>query len=278
MVKRNNLSNELIDCILEHLYSDIATLLNCALVGRAWVYPSQRGIFHRISLKVDLSCFSGRVSANARIRANTTIFTLFSEKPHLASYVRVLELHDSGMLIMEELLNAVVNVVQCLSSVKKLVLAGIRWSLLSSSLGMAIIDVLRGTSLTHATLDRISIPAFADLASLLSHCTIHLKVLQVGVRCDIWDAPDSSITEAGTSPRSIELDELHLLYKNSIPSFITWFQQDSCPFKVRNLQLLHFGPYVPLGLKAASLLQHVGKNLRVLKMGFRQGVSTLGLL
>lgn len=42
--------NELVASILDHLYFDKDTLLNCALVSKAWV-PSQLRIFRRIVIE-----------------------------------------------------------------------------------------------------------------------------------------------------------------------------------------------------------------------------------
>ncbi|KAE9402299.1 hypothetical protein BT96DRAFT_991276 [Gymnopus androsaceus JB14] len=83
------LPNELIECILENLYFDKQTLKNCALVGKAWVRASQRGIFEQISFDE----FYLRDCLQTR---SERLIAIFGVKPHLARDVRFLELLNFG--------------------------------------------------------------------------------------------------------------------------------------------------------------------------------------
>lgn len=272
--------NELIDYILDKLYFDTATLLKCALVARAWAYPSQRGIFREIRL--DPQFDEERVDDYLKI--SEFLAALFAGNPRLASYVRLLELQHftkPNIRVKPELLNAFVSIVQHLSDVKKLELFDVNWKFLSPSLRSALTDFIRTNSLTGITLLFFSIPTFAELVSMLGENTF-LKVLETNVTCDVWDIPDSSILEsdmdqtvATNPPRSIRLDRLQFLGQNQISSFLAWFRQDSCPLEVRNLQLLHLGSSISSDL-AVQTLQYVGSNLSGLMLAFFQDHLSVG--
>ncbi|KAE9397822.1 hypothetical protein BT96DRAFT_976721 [Gymnopus androsaceus JB14] len=70
-----------------------------------------------------------------------------------------------------------------------------------------------------------------------------MKALDV----DLHICSENPILE-GTTPRSIRLDELSLA--NDVRRFMDWFQQDSCPFEIRNLQKCY-----------GQCMQYVGKSL-----------------
>ncbi|KAE9397674.1 hypothetical protein BT96DRAFT_995628 [Gymnopus androsaceus JB14] len=113
------LPHELVDHILENLYRDNPTLLKCALVGQAWVRPSQRGIFRRIALELP-SSQDDAADIDAYLKTNDQLCALFAEKPHLASYVRELSLRGfrrGNWQVEEVLLNAIATVIQHLSNV-----------------------------------------------------------------------------------------------------------------------------------------------------------------
>ncbi|KAE9384983.1 hypothetical protein BT96DRAFT_1026737 [Gymnopus androsaceus JB14] len=93
-----------------NLYSDKATLLKCALVGRAWVRSSQRGIFRQIILD-----FSSITDIDGYLKTTERLVAVFDAQPRLASYVRSLEL--GGLWFMETRLDAATaSVVQRLSN------------------------------------------------------------------------------------------------------------------------------------------------------------------
>ncbi|KAE9388008.1 hypothetical protein BT96DRAFT_1004581 [Gymnopus androsaceus JB14] len=163
------LPNELVDCILDNLVFDTATLLSCALVERAWVQSSQRGIFRHIILELP-SARHENFSTLVNSYLTRRLDALFSEKPHLASYV---------------------HVVQRLSNLRHLSLLVVNWDILSPLLKTALTAVFRAPSLTQISLARFDISAFAELASLLSS-SVHLKVLDASVVSEHWDVPESA--------------------------------------------------------------------------------------
>ncbi|KAE9385650.1 hypothetical protein BT96DRAFT_1026527 [Gymnopus androsaceus JB14] len=160
------LPNELIQCILDHLYYDTPTLLNCALVARAWAVPAQRGIFQEIVLEFP---HVGVYESSRSMRTRHTLLTRSFRKinatlanSRLASYVQSLKLYNfvdySGGKVVGSLHAAAAQIVQCLSKVNKVQLSA--------------------PSLTQIYLSNFFVSTFAELASLLGHAT-HLKVLHV---------------------------------------------------------------------------------------------------
>lgn len=241
--------NELIGCILENLYPDTRTLLNCAFVGRAWVYPSQRGLFHHIALDLPIPHIPStdyyETHNEAFLQTTERLISSFDTNPHLASYVRSLQLvksrklPESAMGYQEPVYNATANIVHQLSNLHKVSLL-VHWTDLSHSLKTSLTDMLRSSSITQLSLIQFHIPTFAEVASWLGHMP-YLKILNVHLFCDHWDLPDPSFSESedevqGCPPRSIQLEQLQLTSDADLIPFAAWFQQDSCPFQVQNLQ------------------------------------------
>ncbi|KAE9390183.1 hypothetical protein BT96DRAFT_1024684 [Gymnopus androsaceus JB14] len=256
------LPNELVELILDHLYFDTPTLLNCALVARAWVHRSQRGIFREIILEISTS---RTLLTQSFLKAQSVV-----KNPRLASYVQSLELHrfiepSSSEAIIGSLHAIAASIVQHLS---KLNFLRINYPLY----------MLRDASLIQLRFDRVLIPTFPELVSLLS-CAAHLKVLNVdrdwndGWHWHAARALNSSILQTdfanvgvdarSVGARSILLDELQ--FESSvwhIDMFLTWFRQDSCPFDIQNLRLLRIGS----GAHTSAMLKYAGRNLRELEL------------
>ncbi|KAE9397844.1 hypothetical protein BT96DRAFT_1020507 [Gymnopus androsaceus JB14] len=199
MTMERRIPNELVDLILENLYLDTDTLRNCALVGKAWVSSSQRGIFREIVLSM-----LSPMNMDANLKVARHLDTLFSEKPYMASFVRSLELRSFGR----------------------------------SGPAVALTNVCQAPSVTRFSTIDSWFRTFAELVSLLSRMR-NLKVLAVDMSCFDWNVPNSlselEIEEASLPPRSIQLEELRL---GIIPCFMTWFQRDWCPFDVHHLNSL----------------------------------------
>ncbi|KAE9408062.1 hypothetical protein BT96DRAFT_1013544 [Gymnopus androsaceus JB14] len=246
--------NELVDCILENLYFDRHTLLNCALVGRAWVRSSQRGIFREIVLHLP-SGFAPPI-IDAYLKAPTFLHALFLEKPYLASYVRTLEL-QSFAHAATPVYTATASLVQRLSEVKKLIFHFVEWKSLPPLLKAVLTEICKAPSVTHFCAIQFELPTFAELASLLSGMK-NLKVLDASVVCEDSKVPNS-LPESEMKPRHIQLSDLR--FTSSFLPFTTWFQQDWCPFEVGNLNSLEITSEVDI-----VTLQYFGTNLRQLKL------------
>ncbi|KAE9397831.1 hypothetical protein BT96DRAFT_921162 [Gymnopus androsaceus JB14] len=230
--------NELID----------STLLNCALVGRAWVRSSQRGIFREIVLKLPLTAFIVFPTATRRLDAS------FSEKPYLASYVRILELRSFAQFNAAPPEHAVyvatASLVRRLSNLNSLSFSSVSWESLPPLLQAALTEICKAPSVTRLSAIHFNISTFVEMASILS-CMKNLKVLHINVLCDDWNVPNSlselEIEEANLPPQSIQLDELRLDINE--PCFMDWFQQDSCPIGIPSQMDMATLQYFGTGLK-----------------------------
>ncbi|KAE9386377.1 hypothetical protein BT96DRAFT_1006148 [Gymnopus androsaceus JB14] len=262
---------ELIECILDNLNSDKNALYRCSLVEKAWVVPSQRHIFE----KIDLDGCSPASRSFLKTKTERLI-AIFDEKPHLASSVRFLGLHlQLYATILPENLAEAAKVIQRLSGVDAIQLTYFRWETLSPLLRMALIDVLKAPSLTRITLFEFTIPTFVELASLLGQAT-HLKALSVKRgdfnRIRIPITSDMVINP----PRSIKLDELET---DDIDAFISWFQDESCPFEVQNLRYLRLNAYSTRDYQlVAFMVQHSSCSITKLELQYCYGLQNFDLI
>lgn len=265
MEKRYGFPNELVDRIVKNLYLDTATLLKCSLVGKAWVYPAQRGIFQELVLDVPASAKEPTDQYSNRMES---LATLFAEKPSLASYVRSLVVRgalfgfDAGRVPVLVSM-AWTRLVKPLSNVNRLSLCAISWGVMELKLKEALTDLVRvAPSLTHVSLIEFTIPRFAELVTFLGHAT-HLKVLRASQVQEGYDYSRKTLQE--TTPRSIRLDELVL--ENDVRLFMDWVEQDSCALDLQNLKGLRINRYpfpcrsFPEFEDMLRPVQYLGRNL-----------------
>lgn len=262
---------ELLDCILEHLYHDKATLLSCALVEKAWVAPSQRGIFHiLVLLPPDPDPYNDQLEALSKVYVKSTeqLVGYIDANPRLASYVRSLHLamfcNISQTVDWEAVYTSTAMVIRRLSNVESLSLSCISWGSLSPSLTDSLIKMLRAPSVTRIFISNFNIPAFDDCALLLTQAT-NLKGLVVNnMFCNDWALPENPYLL--TPSRLIQLDELET---DSSSVFASWFQQDTCPLQIQNLRSLKIVLEEKINdcsQKIAFMLQQAGGNLRELQI------------
>lgn len=275
----NHLPNELVDCILYYLYFDRATLLRCALVGRAWVRSSQRGIFRSIALEFPHPRQKHYYAPYMDLKVTTHLIALFDEKPHLASYVRALELQDyvrkSPTLTVgdQDAVHAsTTQVIQRLTSLNELSFTNVNWNSLSPLLKNALINRFSG-AVTQLSFTSFSINEFSQLTSLLDH-VINLKVLRVeNLHCVYHDRSVSN-PRGSPLPRSIQLDKL-VLGRGNMP-LVTWMQQESCPFGLQRLQSLRISPtLLKSQMSALMLQQHVGDSITKLHFQCMRPFATI---
>lgn len=156
--------NELVASILDNLHSDTHALLNCALVGRAWVYPSQRGIFRQIVLEMPLLYIPSVIyeaEIEALLETSELLISSFNTNSSLLSYVRSLQLikfrklPDTAKRYQDAVYNAAANIVQQLSNcnVDKVRLL-VHWNDLPHSLKASLTGMLRSPSITSLTLNQ----------------------------------------------------------------------------------------------------------------------------
>ncbi|KAJ3747842.1 hypothetical protein DFH05DRAFT_857563 [Lentinula detonsa] len=261
---------EIVDCILDNLYLDKATLLSCALVGKAWGLSAQRGIFQHITLEFpNIQHEEFDELARAYNKRNEQLIGSFERKPYLASHVQTFELKQFGKLFGDVsrhkkkiLYVSTTQVVERLCNVKSLLLSRGNWDSLSPRLREALKHLFSAPSLSRISISLFAISSFNEFASLLSQVS-HLRMLKLHfLYCNNWDAPTSSKSHP---PRSIQLELLYLHSVNT-RAFAAWFQQDSCPIEVRNLRTLKIYSKPSDYEGTAPMLQSIGANLQKLEL------------
>lgn len=240
------LPSDLVDCILDHLISDRATLLNCALVTRPCARASQRGIFNWITLYGPdpaeyLALF------DVYLKANSRLIEAIEANPRLGTYVRSLDLTltspspNTTIDQLEALYTSTAGVIQRLPNVDTLTFLQLDWDMISPLLRDALSHTLMAPSLTRVHFNVFCIRQFSQWTSLVSQMT-RLKVFEVdSLVCNNWDMPNVPVAGSsypGTSSRSIQLNDLSLYRTSVVVTF--WFLMDSCPFEIRNLRTLVF--------------------------------------
>ncbi|KAE9383419.1 hypothetical protein BT96DRAFT_1009205 [Gymnopus androsaceus JB14] len=146
MMMERRLPNELVDCILENLYLNRDTLLNCALVGKPGF--ALRSVAS--SEKSFSSCHHRYVEQH--------LDALFAEKPYLASYVRSLELerfltqteYDNEQVTMpgEVVYTVTASLVRRLSNLDDLSFFFVDWEGVPPLLQAALTEIYKAPSLT----------------------------------------------------------------------------------------------------------------------------------
>ncbi|KIK59052.1 hypothetical protein GYMLUDRAFT_44793 [Collybiopsis luxurians FD-317 M1] len=294
------LPQELVEAILDNLLSDKATLRNCALVGKAWLSYSQRGLFQHIELPPLMEFYDVRRPASLALRfsssypyrslKNITLKAIqrldetFNNNPQLLSYVQSLEIQgdiniDTASVKIQRLLHASMsNMIRRLSSTGHLVgltLRRINWSMLFPSLKDALISAFRAPSITEICLAASTFPSFHTVTSLLALAK-GLRVLTIDKVVyafafelnmdDILNVPSTQGTDLG-EPRSIHLKELRL---DGAHPFGTWLERESsCPFRVdrlEHLRIVRTIHYTPYDRQATAFLLQNGGNLRNLEL------------
>ncbi|KAJ3781986.1 hypothetical protein GGU10DRAFT_319342 [Lentinula aff. detonsa] len=262
---------EIVDCILDNLYLDKATLLSCALVGKAWGLSAQRGIFQHITLELPIMQHEEFDElARAYNKRNEQLIGFFERKPYLASHVQTFELKQFGKLSRngsrdkkEILYVSTTQVVERLCNVQSLLLSRGNWDSLSPQLREALKHLFSAPSLSRISISLFAISSFNEFASLLSQVS-HLRMLKLHfLYCNNWDVPTSSQNHP---PRSIQLDQLLYLHSVNTRAFAAWFQQDSCPLEVRNLRTLQIYSKLTDYEGTAPMLQSIGANLQRLEL------------
>ncbi|KAJ3825114.1 hypothetical protein F5880DRAFT_1505680 [Lentinula raphanica] len=280
MANVNDLPLELIDSIFKNLQDDLYTLSHCALVQKSWSVSAQRYLFQFIRLEFpdyagpdDPERFSElAIAYNQR---NERLLETFDRKPFLASYVQFLELerlafgHDilrwAQGHTQDVSFATTTSIVKRLDNVEVLSLRDSCWDQLSLDLREALVHVLRRPSIDTIILYSFIISSLDALASVLCQASSLSTLYIYSLTCVNRDLP-SSIKHTPSS-RSIQLDQLclndgSLDTSRSTGAFLIWLQQDSCPFRVRNLRSLDLDRKSFSDEDIAWMLRYAGDNLQ----------------
>ncbi|KAJ3770192.1 hypothetical protein FB446DRAFT_745020 [Lentinula raphanica] len=261
--------HEIVDCILDNL-QEAETLSNCALVQKSWAVSAQRGLFRHLSFGSSNRSLTVAQSQNATIERVKHLIEIFETKPYLASCVRTLELtyYRSEHDLSTQLVSFIIPLVEQLRNVNSLILSSCNWGSLCLELRRALMHLLSQPSLIRLILSGVygfsNMDEVFALLSLGSNLKT-LKIMTVSYGDRVSFTEDTIPVPHENHPRSIQLDQ-SLLLDYHAAAYITWFQQVSCPFEIRNLRCLHIGMEKTPDEWLAWMLQYIGENLQELTL------------
>ncbi|KAJ3751842.1 hypothetical protein EV360DRAFT_75865 [Lentinula raphanica] len=270
MANVNDLPLELIDSIFKNLQDDLYTLSHCALVQKSWSVSAQRYLFQFIRLEFpdyagldDPERFSELSSLSRTINETSD-----SSKPSIGNQ-RLAFGHDilrwAQGHTQDVFFATTTSIVKRLDNVEVLSLRDSCWDQLSLDLREALAHVLRRPSIDTIILYSFIISSLDALASVLCQASSLSTLYIYSLTCANRDLP-SSIKHTPSS-RLIQLDQLclndgSLDTSRSTGAFLIWLQQDSCPFKVRNLRSLDLDRKSFSDEDIAWMLRYAGDNLQ----------------
>ncbi|KAF8507492.1 hypothetical protein JB92DRAFT_695921 [Gautieria morchelliformis] len=167
----NNLPLELVEAIIGHVdeKDDISRshLLACSLVCRLWLPSSQRLLFHHIK-------FGHELQAQFR-RAVQRLDHVLLNSPHLASYIRVLDLpilwrcrsfsYYEHRIVIDKLSSLLPKLTQ----VQKLNISGVFWNALPGDFRQSLCRVLELPSMVSVCISHAQFNCMDDIINFINH-------------------------------------------------------------------------------------------------------------
>ncbi|KAJ6592563.1 hypothetical protein B0H19DRAFT_1224478 [Mycena capillaripes] len=174
--------NELTAAIVDELQHNRESLKSCSLVGHPFCTASQRHLFHSMWLRPEAWWLLSRVFAPPQTTENRTpassirrVSALFSESPHLATYVRHLAVDLTTSPDEAKLLAQIIRTVQNLETFA-ISSTLINWNALPPALASTILNVLARPSLNRVHLWCIeNLPASVILGALSSTTVLFIS-------------------------------------------------------------------------------------------------------
>jgi hypothetical protein len=168
----NSLALELIDEVIGHVdKKDMISrshLLSCSLVCRLWLPSSQRRLFHHIMFRERLF---GPRELNAQIQLLDQVLL---DSPHLASYIRVLELphmsnfeprRRSRITIHKPLSQLLCKFTQ----VQQIRILGLTWKVMPGDFKQSLCRVLELPSMAFVHISNFQFVSVDDFADFINH-------------------------------------------------------------------------------------------------------------
>jgi hypothetical protein len=252
----NGLAPELIDDIIGHVdekgdMSSRSQLLTCSLVCRLWLPSSQRRLFHHIKFRQRLVR-----QLHADIQRLDQVLL---NSPHLANYIRVLELPDMsrylpstfseplipGWIALDKLLSPLLHKV---SQVQKLKISGLSWNALPGDFRQSLCRVLELPSMARIYISDARFICMDDFTNFINHAR-GLTSLSLNYINTSWVPEQPLESERGEDnnqrpePHRIShLTRLDMMCRdNSV--FVDWLLRPRSHFGVSHIHTLHI--YLP---------------------------------
>jgi hypothetical protein len=203
----NGLAPELIDEIIGHVdqkddMSSRSHLLTCSLVCRLWLPSSQRRLFHHITFQQGLvHLLHADIQRLDQVLLNS---------PHLANYIRVLELPDMssylylpstfsepgspGSIARDKLLSPLSHKV---SQVQKVKISGLSWNALPGDFRQSLCRVLELPSMACVRISDARFLCMDDFTNFINHLPRGLTSLSLNYINTPWVPEQALESERG---------------------------------------------------------------------------------
>ncbi|KAF9460206.1 hypothetical protein BDZ94DRAFT_944767 [Collybia nuda] len=160
--EEQDLPQELVDIIFDHLRDDKVSLRTCSTVCRAWLPPARCRLFRSIDI---------RCSLLRNTKKYHRLLTSLEESPELAFYIQDLRVDHMlwciGSQEAESLLGAIFDK---MIEIRSLTLQGVYIPALPVHLRESLCSLFALTTLRKLTLIEFNVQSFAELVTLLTTC------------------------------------------------------------------------------------------------------------
>ncbi|KAJ6579792.1 hypothetical protein B0H10DRAFT_906845 [Mycena sp. CBHHK59/15] len=235
----SRLPQELLDYIIEKLWTDLPTLSSCALVCRAFLPSSQAQFFSVIKLLPP--------TPSTKAPETRRLFQVLSEAPHLCPYVRNLHIHDgvSGDGVPHAFDSRWValdthlpRILQLLHNVQYLSFRALdhdfHWYRLPAELRAAVCDLTERSRLRNLSLDNLgSFPDLKEFSRLVASPVLQTLGLHNVV------LPDLAEERGRIVLGQVYLDSLRLAVRDeALEVAMNWLTQGASLSQLRTLSLV----------------------------------------
>jgi hypothetical protein len=280
----NSLPPELIDAIIGHVYEEYIWnghnhLLACSLVCRLWRPFSQSYLFHCISY---LGMAGPRLATEIR-RLDQALLN----SPHLASYIRVLELPDMSSCRISTHIPADRRWQPCsgidqslsplllkLTRVERLKISGVDWNELPGDFAELLCRVLELPSITFVGIDDARFISMDDFTNFISHAR-GITGLSVNFDTTAWvpghsfeaETKQAEDNKERSEPHRIShLNRLDMTCKKNTSVFVNWLLRPQSHLGVSHIHTLHLTVPETEGDSVNRLLRVIGSSLKHLSI------------
>jgi hypothetical protein len=279
----NRLPPELIDAIIGHVseestWNGRSHLPACSLVCRLWRPFSQSRLFHHIDC--------GRLVGSALDAELRRLDQTLLNSPHLASYIRVLELPvmDSRRLSNQlehqsrpdsiGLDKSLSPLLLKLTRVQRLKIRGMDWNVLPGDFAELLCRVLQLPSMTYVDIDDARFICMDDFTNFISHAGgltgLSLRDIDTAwvprhsFKVETKQAEDNK--ERSVPHRISHLNRLDMMCRGITSMFGNWLLGPQSHLGVSHIHTLHLVVAMPEGDSSNRLLRAIGSSLKHLSI------------
>jgi hypothetical protein len=270
----NSLAIELIDAIIGHVDEkdndekdniSPSDLLSCSLVCRFWLPSSQRCLFHHIKLR-HRACEDSQLCGKIQ-----RLDQILLHSPHLASYIRVLELPDMSAYeyVRSDIPSWCVThkplsqLLPKFTQVQKLKISGLPWNALPGDFRQSLCRVLELPSMAFVCVYAAQFPSMDDFTSFINHARGPL-----GLSLDFSEERLLGTKQGEGNKQRFErhlishLTRLDMRCDDNTSVFVDWLLEPRSHFGVSHIHTLHIRICSTGDDSVNRLLRAIGSSLK----------------